>query len=48
MPKIKWNVCFGLRNQDNFATKRVGNADLVEHIWISASAIANDDTGPIN
>src|ERR1700722_3612628 len=48
MTQIKWNIALVLRNQDDFPTQRMGNACLIENVWIPASAIANDNAGAIN
>ena len=48
MPQIKRDVRIGLRNEDDLPAKSVRDSDLVEHIRVPASAVANHHLGAVN
>jgi len=48
MPEVKWDIVLGLRNQDDFAAQGVSDADFIEHVGISAGAIADHDPRSVN
>ena len=48
VPKVERYVLFALRDKDHLPPKRVGDARFIEHVRVSARAVAHDDTRTID
>ena len=46
--EVEGNILWVLRDKDHFPAQSVGNARLIEHVWISAGAVTDHHLGPIN
>jgi hypothetical protein len=42
--KVEGNVMLALSDEDHLSPERMRNPSFIEDIWVSSSAIANDNT----
>ena len=48
MGKVKWHIMPRLRDWNDMFAESMGDASLIEHVWISPREIADNNVGPVN